>query len=151
MRRAGIALALLLLAGCGGRMDLYQVSRVLTEDCEINSTGEFCDDVGAQDPVVETFAVEREDEVTIVYFGEQAWVARGAEGQRTSTKEDRITSEPGPCTTIRKRVLTFDVDAQTFSGSLEVESRIEGNEACGDTPRGRRQSFSLTGSVTNAI
>jgi hypothetical protein len=149
--RALLTLSLALLAGCGSGMDLYRVARVMTSDCEIRSNGEFCDDIGAQDPVFETFAVELSPDVTIVYFGEQAWIAQGTDDQRTSVKEDRVTSEPGPCTTINRRVLSFDVDAQEFIGTLETESRIEGNEACGETPRGRKQSFGLSGAVTNEI
>lgn len=137
------------LSGCGG-MSLYDVTRSPVEDCDITPSGEFCSEGGPD--IQERFAVEiRDDGYTIVYFGDEAWVAEGTEGTREVLKEEKATRLPGPCTSTLRRSLSFDVLGPSLNGSYEESTRIEGPEACGDTPRGTRKSYTLTGVQTNSI
>lgn len=148
--RSAAALLLLLAtsAGCGG-VSLFDVTRREVLNCEIRSSGEFCGDTAA--PLQQVFAVEHRGEHTVLYFDEETWVATGTEGERTIEKIDQSTREPGPCTTTLTRTLTFDEDGEDFGGDLTVESRVVGPAACGETPRGQKNVFSLTGTSTNSI
>ncbi len=141
------AVAALSMGAACERVDFYDVVKTPVEDCDILPQGEFCGDVGG--PSVEKFGVEIRAESTVLYFGEETWVATGIEGERVVIKEDRATREPGPCTTSSKRTLRFDtgnVDGvAVFTGTLEQSTRIEGPDACGDTPRGTRIFYNLAG------
>jgi hypothetical protein len=149
MKRAlGLLLLLPSLVACGG-IELYDVVRTPVADCEIRPTGEFCGDVGAA--VNQVFAVERKEATTVLYFDEQTWVADGITGERSVLKETQVTRDPGPCTSLRRAELAFDEDGANFTGTLEISTRIEGPDACGETPRGERRLFSLTGQQTNSI
>jgi len=151
MKKLTLALALLLSA-CGPSLTLYDVERVLVESCEITPEGEFCDDVGAAATSRETIAIERDGDITTLFFGEQTWVSiEDNDGARSIEKEERVTRDPGPCTTITTRTLRFTLEGNQISGTFDVAGRVEGNEVCGETPRGARQSFTLSGEVTNAI
>lgn len=136
------------LAGCGG-IELYDVRRTPTLDCEIRPSAEFCGDLGAA--VDQVFAVERKADTTVLYFDEETWTADGIAGVRAVLKETRVTRDPGPCTSTQRAELTFDEDGASLSGTLEVSTRIEGPDACGETPRGERRQYSLTGLATNSI
>lgn len=148
--RRALALVLLwpALVACGG-IELFDVIRTPVADCEIRPAGEFCGDVG--DSVNQVIAVERKDEVTVLYFDEETWVAEGVTGPRDVLKETRVTRDPGPCTSTQRAELEFDEDGANFTGSLQLSTRIEGPDACGETPRGERRLFSLTGQQTNSI
>lgn len=145
------SLALMALSACGSSLELYSVNRTLTESCEIRPDGEVCDDVGAAPVSVETIAIENDGAVTTIYFGDQTWVSLEEGDERVVVKEERITREPGPCTQISTRTLRFTIDGNALSGSLETAARVEGNELCGETPRGSRQRFRLSGENTNEI
>jgi len=146
-----LTLLLLMTSACGSSLKLYSVNRTLVERCEIRPDGEFCDDVGAAPSDVETIAVEIEGDIVSVYFGDAAWVTTNDGDEYTITKEERSTRAPGPCTQISTRTLRFRIEGSAFNGTLEVASRVEGNELCGETPRGSRQRFQLSGEITNAI
>jgi hypothetical protein len=153
LRRTLAPLALSVLAGfalcaCGG-IELYNVTREPVADCEIRPQGEFCGDLGA--PVQQVIAVERKDEVTVLHFDEETWVAQGIDGERQVLKETLITRDPGPCTSTLRKVLVFSENSTRLQGSLEISTRIEGAAACGETPRGDRKRFSLLGDATNSI
>lgn len=135
-------------AGCGG-MTFYDVTRAPVEVCDITPNGAFCDEEGA--PVIEVFAVELRESQTVIYFGDEAWIAEGTRGAREVLKEERATRLPGPCTSTRRRHLVFDEDGQTLTGTLEESTVIEGPAACGETPRGERVIYALDGARTNRI
>ncbi len=146
---ASLCLLLAILAtGCGG-VTLFDVERRQVLDCDIRPSGEFCGDLAG--PVQQVIAVEHRGEHTVLYFDEETWVAAGTEDERSVEKIDESTREPGPCTTTLSRILTFDEDRQVFSASLELTTRIIGPAACGETPRGERKVFSLSGVVTDRI
>ena len=150
-RRALPALALAaaaLTGGCGG-VELYDVTRTSVVECEIRPNGEFCGD--PLPPSAQLFAVERRDTFTLVHFDEETWIAEGVEGERSVVKVDRTTRDPGPCTSTLTRQLDFSENGEDFTGTLEIATRVEGPEACGDTPRGTRSVYSLTGVRTNSI
>ena len=152
MKKSALICLLMLLSACGPSLTLYDVERVLVESCEITPEGEFCDDVGAAATSRETIAIERNGEITTLFFGEQTWVSLDdVEGERSVEKEERVTRDPGPCTTITTRTLRFTLEGNQITGTFDVAGRVEGNEVCGETPRGARQSFTLSGEVTNAI
>lgn len=135
-------------AGCEG-IELYEVTRTAVLECDVRPNGEFCGDLPT--PLVQVFAVERREAHTLLYFDEETWVADGIDGERSVVKMDQTTRDPGPCTTTLRRALEFSENGEELSGTLEVASRIEGPEACGETPRGERSVFSLTGFRTNSI
>jgi hypothetical protein len=146
-----VALSLLLCslaAGCGG-VTLFDVTRRQVRDCDIRPDGEFCGENAA--PVQQVIAVEHRGEHTVLYFDDETWVAAGTTGPRAVEQIDQSTREPGPCTTTLSRVLTFEEDGAVLSGDLEIVTRIIGPAACGETPRGDRKVFSLSGSSTNSI
>ena len=137
---------MLFISGCGG-LEFFDVVRTPVEECDILPQGEFCGDVGG--PSVEKIGVEERGGSTVLYFDEETWTAAGTEGERVVIKEDRATREPGPCTTSSRRSLRFDIgsvdNVPTFVGTLEESTRIEGPDACGDTPRGTRNTYQLNG------
>lgn len=136
------------LTGCEG-VELYDVTRTSLEQCEIRPNGEFCGDTAPA--VSQLFAVERRETHTFVHFEEETWVAEGTEGERAVEKLDLVTREPGPCTTTLRRTLRFSENGADFTGTLEIATRVEGPEACGETPRGERSVYSLAGARTNSI
>ena len=140
-------------AGCGG-MTLYDVTRAPVEDCDITPSGEFCSEGGA--PLQEKLVVElRDDDYTVVYFGDEAWVAAGVDGPRQVVKEEKATRLPGPCTSTLRRELSFeiadDLAGAGLTGSYQESTRVEGPDACGETPRGTRVRYTLTGTVSSSI
>lgn len=137
-----------LASACGG-IELYDVTRTQVEDCDIRPNGEFCSDLGA--PLQQVVAVELRETHTYLYIDEETWIAEGIEGERAVTKIDQATRDPGPCTTTLARTLEFSENGESFSGRLEIATRIEGPDACGETPRGTRRTFSLVGVQTNSI
>lgn len=137
-----------LASACEG-IELYEVTRTPVVECEIRPNGEFCGDVGS--PIVQVWAVELRETHTFLHFDEETWVADGIEGERTVTKIDQATRDPGPCTTTLSRKLDFVENGESITGSLEVATRVEGPEACGETPRGTRSVISVTGPRTNSI
>lgn len=149
MHRLSFALAATLMASACGGMTLYDVTRSRVAECDITPQGEFCTEGGPS--VQQLFAVEVREGHTVVYFGDEAWVLTGEEGPKEAIKEERATRSPGPCTTTLRRELSLDIAGPSLSGTLVELSRTEGADACGETPRGRRQSYALTGSVTNQI
>jgi hypothetical protein len=145
------ALCLLLATlgvGCGG-VTLFDVTRRQVLDCDIRPSGEFCGDPAG--PVQQVIALEHRGEHTVLYFDEETWVAAGTQDERTVQKIDESTREPGPCTTTLTRTLTFDEDRASLSANLELISRLIGPAACGETPRGERKVFSLTGFATDRV
>lgn len=123
----------MLSSGCGG-LALYDVTRTPIEDCDITPGGEFCGDVGPA--VSEKYAIEIRDNSTIIYVGEETWIDDVVEGDRNIIKEERITREPGPCTSTRRRELRFSFQNEggadeSLSGSYEIRTRLEGPDACG--------------------
>lgn len=150
-RRALTVAAVCLVAlasGCEG-VELYDVTRTSVLECDIRPNGEFCGD--PLPPAEQLFAVERRDTFTLVHFDEETWVAEGIEGERSVLKVDRTTRDPGPCTTTLRRQLEFSENGSDFTGTLEISTRVEGPDACGETPRGTRSVYSLTGVRTNSI
>lgn len=145
---SALGLAALAMMGCGG-VELYDVSRTSVLECDIRPNGEFCGDPLPRSE--QLFAVERRDTFTLVHFEEETWVANGVEGERSVLKVDRSTRDPGPCTTTLRRLLEFSENGESFTGTLEISTRVEGPEACGETPRGTRSVYSLTGVRTNSI
>jgi hypothetical protein len=143
-----LSLGALLPLGCGG-VTLFDVERRQVLNCEIRPSGEFCDDPAG--PLQQLVAVEHRGEHTVLVLDEETWVATGTSGERRVEKLERSTREPGPCTTTLSRVLTFDEDGEQLGGRLELTTRVEGPAACGETPRGDRQVFSLSGTSTNSI
>lgn len=155
MKRAHLILTALLsqlvLAGCSG-MSLYGVIRSQVDDCDITPTGEFCSEEPPDVQIEEVFAVElRDDGHTVVYFGDEAWVAKGVEGPREVVKEEKATRLPGPCTSTLRRELSFDIQGTSLTGTFQESTRVEGPPACGETPRGTRARYTLTGTQTNSI
>ncbi len=144
-----LALSLVIGSGCGGTLELYDVTRTSIMECDIRPNGQFCGDPAPQ--LVQLFAVERRQSHTVLHFDEETWVADGIEGERSVLKSDQSTRDPGPCTTTLRRELTFDENGDELSGTLEISTRIEGPEACGETPRGELSLFSLTGFRTDSI
>jgi hypothetical protein len=141
-------LAPLALCACAD-IQLYKVVRAPVADCEIRPSGEFCGDLG---PAVEqVIAVERKDATTVLYFDEETWIANDIDGERRVLKETRVTRDPGPCTSTLRKQLSFDENGQALQGSLEISTRLEGPDACGETPRGERELFSLDGEITDRI
>jgi hypothetical protein len=145
---AALVFATVVVTGCDGML-LYRVQRTPEADCIINPNGEFCGEVGPAS--TETWAVERRSDATVVYFGEEAWVATGVDGARQVLKEERATRDPGPCTSTLRRLLEFDEDGVELRATLEISSRIEGPPACGETPRGDRLLFNITGEFTREL
>ena len=144
-RVLGSAAAALLCAACQPDISFYNVTRTPTQECEIFPNERFCDELSP--PLVETWSVEIREPRTFVYGEGEVWVADGIEGKRTVLKRSVVTRDPGPCTTTSERQLTFDEDASTFSGTLEIVNRVEGPAQCGDTPRGDSHVFELAGDV----
>lgn len=147
--RACLLVALLLagplLASCT-TLYRYQVVRVPVEDCIIRPNGEFCDEEADLPPPsvqVWSLEVDTQTEHTILYIGEETWVASGIDGQRVVEKESRVSRNN--CTTTTTRRLLFEEDGQTISGSLEEKVRVEGPESCGDAPFGDRRRWDFTG------
>jgi len=147
-RLALVVVTLPALVACSG-IELYNVTRTPTLDCEIRPSGEFCGEVGGS--VDQVFAVERRETITILQFDEQTWIAEGIDGLRSVIKETKVTRDPGPCTSTRRAELVFQENGAELTGTLEVSTRLEGPAACGETPRGDRQLYSLSGTATNSI
>lgn len=143
-----VAAALAFGSACEG-IELYDVERRSVLECDIRPNGRFC--VDPLPTSSQLFALERRESFTLVHFDEETWVADGIEGERSVLKIDRTTRDPGPCTSTLRRVLEFDADGESFSGTLEISTRVEGPSACGDTPRGELSVFSLAGARTNSI
>lgn len=148
-RRLSLLVAAAALASGCESFELYDVMRTSVLECDVRPNGEFCGD--PLPPSTQLFAVERREAFTLVHFDEETWIADGIEGERSVVKADQTTREPGPCTTSLRRTLKFDENGQTFTGTLEIATRVEGPEACGETPRGERSVYSLSGSRTNSI
>jgi hypothetical protein len=153
MKMRGLFTRALMLAttlgctGCGG-LYLYDVTLTPTQLCEIQPSGDICEDEGA--PAKETFALEYREGRTFVYFGRESWIAEGLTGERTVNKEEVVIIEPG-CTITTTRDLKFDEDGQTFSGTLVDRQETRGPEECGQTPRGERTEFTLAGEATRQL
>lgn len=143
-----IGLLAVCASGCEG-VELYDVTRTSILDCDIRPNGEFCGDLAP--PHEQVFAVERRDTHTLLYFDEETWIAEGIDGERSVVKVDQSTRDPGPCTNTLRRELKFSENGEELSGTLEISTRTEGPEACGETPRGDRRVFSLTGFRTSSI
>ena len=130
----------------------YEVFRTPVEDCEIRPNGEFCEEAERlPSPTIEIWAVEllTDTEQTVLYIGDETWVASGAEQERTAVKEQRQSRNQ--CTTTIRKTLVFDEDGQTLVGTYEESFRIEGPESCGDAPFGDRQRADLAGATGPVI
>ena len=93
------------LSSCGGIVR-YTVTKTPTADCIIRANGEFCDEAEQlPPPTTETWAAETIDEKTILYIGEETWVADGTDGERRVVKTERTGSSL--CTTTKTRTLVF--------------------------------------------
>lgn len=144
----GVVWLTLVLESCGG-LTLYDVRRTRTEDCDITPAGEFCSEGGPS--IDEVFAVDVRDDYTTVYFGDEAWLLQGNSGARTTEKRSSTTREPGPCVTSLRRVLVLEIDGPLLRGTLDESTLVEGPPACGETPRGTKRRYTLSGSITNAL
>ena len=152
-RLIGLTALLTFPLGCSSLV-FYDVTRVPVDDCDITPAGEFCGDLGA--PVTEKYAVELVDGTTVIYIGDEVWVDDVVEGERNIIKEEQVTKEPGPCTSTHRRQLRFVFENegradQRISGSFEESTRVEGPDACGDTPRGTRKLFQITGTQSTSF
>jgi hypothetical protein len=126
----------------------YEVIRTPVEDCEIRPNGEFCEEADQlPSPTIEIWAVEILDaeEQTVLYIGDETWIAAGTTGERTAIKEQRQSRNQ--CTTTIKKSLVFDEDGQALIGTYEESFRVEGPESCGDAPFGDRQRAELLGAT----
>lgn len=154
LRRALLATVALAAVGpLGSCVTLlrYEVVRTPVEDCEIRPNGEFCEEVDQlPSPTIEIWAVEILDaeEQTVLYIGDETWVAPGTSGERTAIKERRQSRNN--CTTTTKQSLVFNEDGSTLVGTYEESFRVEGPESCGDAPFGDRQRAELAG-VTGPV
>jgi len=140
-----------LAMGCDG-LTLYSVNRALAEECDITPAGEFCSEGRVE--VQEVFAIESRDGFDLAYFQDEAWVLPHPEDPEAplgSRKEQRTTRDPGPCTSTLQRELTLRHDGLSLQGELEERTRIEGPAACGETPRGSRRRYLLSGSLTGTL
>jgi hypothetical protein len=142
------SLALAVIAPLGSCVTLlrYEVLRTPTEDCEIRPNGEFCEELDRlPSATIEIWAVEILDaeEQTVIYIGDETWVAPGTTGERTAVKEQRTSRNQ--CTTTIRKSLVFDEDGQNLLGTYEESFRVEGPESCGDAPFGDRQRAELVG------
>jgi len=152
--RALVVTLALLVSSCGGVVR-YSVTKTPTDECIIRSNGEFCDEEDRlPPPTTETWTAETIDDKTILYIGEETWVADGVEGERRVVKLERTGAEL--CTTTTTRTLVFDVveneeGTPVLVGSFDERVRVEGPEVCGETPFGTRRSFSLAGSVGGTL
>lgn len=153
-KSACIALALTSLASlaaCGGDyFRFYDVIRVPSEVCDLTPEGEFCGDEGLPPAEQEGWAIEREGTAVRIYIDEEVWPATQDEDDDTQLKAEVIetlTSEPGPCTTRRRRSVSLTATADALKGTLVHSTRITGGEDCGDSPRGGRVTYTLDGAL----
>jgi hypothetical protein len=150
-----LALATVPLLGCEG-VARYSVTQTSVDDCIIRANGEFCDEEDTlAPPTVETYILELLDEETLIYIGEETWIADGIEGERTVVKEERLARSL--CTTTTTRTLVFDTlanadtGAPELVGSFEERVRVDGPDSCGETPYGWRKRYSLFGVQGGAL
>ena len=157
MTRALFAMAVLLsAAGC--RFDtfrFYDVTLTPTEDCDIRPNGEFCDPNALPPPTTESWSVERVGDETRVFIEEEVWVASplGKNDDPNLVKADKIevtTRDPGPCTTTVTRDFRVLATEQGISGEIHEKTRLVGDEACGDTPTGKRTTATVGGKIAGA-
>jgi hypothetical protein len=153
-RLVGLALFFALSSSCGGLVR-YGVTKTPTADCIIRFNGEFCDEEERlPPPTSETWAAETVDDKTILYIGEETWIADGTEGERRVVKLERSGREL--CTTTSTRTLVFEIietDEGTAAlvGTFEDKVRVDGPTVCGETPFGTRRAFALSGTVGGVL
>ena len=151
-RWVGLSLLAAYLVSLPGCVTLlrYEVLRIPLEDCEIRSNGEFCDEpIDFPPATVEIWALDVNETHTLLYIGDETWVAAGIEGERRVTKEE--SSSRNSCTTTTTRTLIFNEDGQALTGTFEESFRVEGPESCGDAPFGARARFDLAGATGPVI
>lgn len=153
-KRIGVGVLLLgfiCLSACQS-MAIYQTERQLVQECDITPAGEFCSEGGPS--AAEIISVESGEDYERVFFQNEVWILPAlAEGQEffQGTKEQSTTRAPGPCTSTLRKELSVGYDGFFLNGELEVHTRVEGPPACGETPRGTRRKYILTGQATNSI
>jgi hypothetical protein len=107
-------------------------------------------------PVQETWAIERTGTRSFVYIDDVVWVVDAPAANAPSnaplvaTTQEVVTKDPGPCTTTSTANLTFTADDTTFTGTLNLESRLDGPSACGNVPSGQKRVESVAGARTAA-
>lgn len=147
---AGVVLFPLLCA-CES-MSIYQTTRQLVQECDITPAGEFCSEGGPS--AEEHISVESGDDYDRLFFQNEVWLLTSPEGsseRMESVKEQRTTRAPGPCTSTLRKELKVTYDGLLLNGELQVHTRVEGPPACGETPRGTRRKYTLSGRATNSI
>jgi len=149
---AGLALPLALAgAGCGQLVGTFDVTRTTEGLFTINPSGLFpkpAEEIPP--PVTELYAVELRAPATWLVIAEELWIADGTDGERTATKKVEATDAATGCTTTRTRSITFDLGNGIFAGGFTEETRTEGPEGCGATPKGERAVGTLVGAPPGA-
>lgn len=154
-------LALGVTTGLGGAcafdgLRFYEVTRTPTDECDIRPQGEFCVTVEElSPPTFEIWSVERHGDEVRVFVDDEVWVAQppgeGDEAELVvADKLEVVTAEPGPCTTETVRSLSVLATADDITGTLGDKVRLEGPEACGETPLGKRTQSRIDGVVAGA-
>ena len=144
-----LSVVVTVVAGCPG-LTYYSVERTPVEDCIIRPSGEFCDDPETLPPAtLQSYAVEITEKHTLIYVGEETWVADGNSGEREVVKAEQ--TQRNGCTSSKTRTLVFDEDGDAFTGSFEIKTRVTGPESCGQTPFGDRRTFRLAGGRSDSL
>ena len=135
--------------GCA-ESGIYQVRVTPVEKCDILPTTEACDEaVGIID---ERAVLSHTENAAHLFFLDEEWISTTLEGKRVIRKETSTTTEPGPCTvTISKKIEYEETEDSTLKGNYETSSITDGAESCGDTPNGKRETFTFTGELTDSI
>ena len=133
-------------------MSIYQTERQLVQECDITPAGEFCSEGGPS--AAEIISVESGEDYERVFLQNEVWILPALEDGDEfyqGVKEQSTTRAPGPCTSILRKELSVGYDGFFLNGELQIHTRVEGPPACGETPRGTRRKYILSGQATNSI